>query len=57
VTSLYLWVLEGNTAAQAFYAARGGRLVERGITEPPGRGGRIVGLRYVWPDPSVLLVA
>jgi GNAT superfamily N-acetyltransferase len=56
-TGLYLWVLEGNTAARAFYDARGGRLVDREVTEPPGGGGTIVGLRYVWPDPSVLLVA
>jgi GNAT superfamily N-acetyltransferase len=54
--SLYLWVLEGNAAARAFYDARGGRLVDREVTEPPGGGGTIVGLRYVWPDPSVLLV-
>jgi len=53
-SSLYLWVLERNTAAQAFYAAQGG--VERG-REPfdtPG-GGHAVGIRVVWPDPSVLL--
>ena len=54
--SLYLWVLEGNVAAQAFYAARGGRCVDREESEPPG-GGSVVGLRYVWPDPSVLLLA
>jgi hypothetical protein len=53
---LYLWVLEGNAAARAFYDARGGRLVDREVTEPPGGGGTIVGLRYVWPNPSVLLV-
>jgi ribosomal protein S18 acetylase RimI-like enzyme len=53
---LYLWVLEGNAAARAFYDARGGRLVDREVTEPPGGGATIVGLRYVWPDPSVLLV-
>jgi ribosomal protein S18 acetylase RimI-like enzyme len=54
---LYLWVLEGNAAARAFYDARGGRrLVDREVTKPPGGGGTIVGLRYVWPDPSVLLV-
>jgi ribosomal protein S18 acetylase RimI-like enzyme len=55
-TGLYLWVLEGNASARAFYDARGGRLVDREVTEPPGGGGTIVGLRYVWPDPSVLLV-
>jgi ribosomal protein S18 acetylase RimI-like enzyme len=53
---LYLWVLESNRAAQAFYRAQGGRCVDREISEPPG-GGRVVGLRYVWRDPSVLLDA
>jgi ribosomal protein S18 acetylase RimI-like enzyme len=51
---LYLWVLEGNVAAQTFYDALGGRLAGREVSEPPG-GGSIVGLRYVWPDASVLL--
>ncbi len=53
-TGLHLWVLEGNVAAQAFYDAIGGRYAGREDFEPPG-GGSIVGLRYVWPDPSVLL--
>jgi ribosomal protein S18 acetylase RimI-like enzyme len=52
---LHLWVLEDNLAAQAFYEARGGRPVEREASEPPG-GGTIVGIRYVWPDPTTLLV-
>jgi ribosomal protein S18 acetylase RimI-like enzyme len=59
-TGLYVWVLEQNTAAQAFYEARGGRCVERGLAFPPGGDpARLVGtpgrLRYVWPDPSELL--
>jgi GNAT superfamily N-acetyltransferase len=54
-TGLYLWVLEGNTRARAFYAARGGRCVGQQVSEPPG-GGAIVGLRYVWPDPALLLL-
>jgi len=53
-SGLFLWVLEGNKAAEAFYQARGGRRVGRKSSEAPG-GGRIIGLRYVWPDPSVLL--
>lgn len=44
---LYLWVLEGNTDAQAFYAALGGRFAGRETSVPPG-GGTIVGLRVVW---------
>jgi GNAT superfamily N-acetyltransferase len=53
-SGLYLWLLEGNRAAQAFYEARGGKCVGREVSEPPG-GGTVIGLRYVWPDPSVLL--
>jgi ribosomal protein S18 acetylase RimI-like enzyme len=51
---LYLWVLERNTRARAFYDALGGRPVE--TTEVPAPGGvpsRLNGsprrLRYVWP--------
>jgi ribosomal protein S18 acetylase RimI-like enzyme len=52
---LYLMVLEGNASARAFYEARGGECVDREISQPAG-GGKIVGLRYVWTDPSILLV-
>jgi len=55
-SGLYLWVLESNTAAQAFYATRGGNCVGREVSEPPG-GGSVIALRYVWPDPSTLLRA
>jgi ribosomal protein S18 acetylase RimI-like enzyme len=52
-SGLFLWVLEKNTAAQAFYQARGGQCV--GSKETDSRGdGPIIGLRYAWPDPSVL---
>ena len=54
--SLYLMVLEGNASAQAFYRARGGECVGSEVSQPAG-GGSIVGLRYVWTDPSVLLQA
>jgi len=58
---LYLWVLEQNTAAQAFYQARGATCVERGFVPPPGGdAGRLAGtprrLRHVWPDPAELLL-
>lgn len=53
--SLYLWVLEPNTAAQAFYAARGGERVGSELRTSPA-GDRIVALRYAWADPSVLLI-
>jgi ribosomal protein S18 acetylase RimI-like enzyme len=53
VSGLYLWVLEQNAAAQAFYAAQGGRCVERADVTPPGGdpdrlAGKPMGLRYAW---------
>jgi ribosomal protein S18 acetylase RimI-like enzyme len=59
-SGLYLWVLEQNVAAQAFYEACGGRRVGRELATPPGGvAGRLRGspakLRYVWRDPAVLL--
>jgi ribosomal protein S18 acetylase RimI-like enzyme len=54
-TGLYLWVLEQNVAAQAFYGAPGGTCVERGFGCPPG-GGNPPRLRYAWADPSILLI-
>ena len=59
-TGLYLWVLEQNSDARAFYEARGGKCVERALVPPPGGiAGRLngapLGLRYVWPDPAVLV--
>jgi GNAT superfamily N-acetyltransferase len=53
---LYLWVLEQNAAAQAFYGALGGRCVESRLVPPPGgREDRLSGspvcLRFAWPDP------
>jgi len=61
-SGLYLWVLEQNVAAQAFYAARGGACVERSAVPPPGGdpsrlNGAPMGLRYAWPDPATLLSA
>jgi ribosomal protein S18 acetylase RimI-like enzyme len=53
-SGLYLWVLEQNTAAQAFYRARGAEFADSREIEPPG-GGTVVGVRCVWPDPSTLL--
>jgi GNAT superfamily N-acetyltransferase len=57
---LYLWVLEQNAAAQAFYEARGGTYVGREPVSPPGGiASRVTGspakLRYAWPEPAVLL--
>jgi hypothetical protein len=59
-TGLYLWVLEQNVDAQAFYHARGGRCVERTPVSPPGGiPSRLTGapmkLRYAWQEPTTLL--
>jgi GNAT superfamily N-acetyltransferase len=59
-TGLYLWVLEQNVDARAFYEACGARLVDRAPVSPPGGvESRLTGspakLRYSWRDPTVLL--
>jgi len=59
-TGFYLWVLEQNVDAQAFYRARGGSCVERAaVPAPGGVPGRLnaspAALRYVWPDLSALV--
>jgi ribosomal protein S18 acetylase RimI-like enzyme len=59
LSGLYLWVLEQNEAAQAFYAANGGVNVGRDLVEPPGGdatrlNGHPIKLRYFWSDPSSL---
>jgi GNAT superfamily N-acetyltransferase len=59
-SGLYLWVLEQNSDARAFYTARGGTRVERSEVPPPGEdasrlNGQPIGLRYAWRDPSQLL--
>jgi GNAT superfamily N-acetyltransferase len=58
-SGLYLWVLEQNVDAQAFYEARGARRVESArVASPGGVPGRLNGsprkLRYVWDDPNTL---
>ncbi|MBE1490429.1 GNAT family N-acetyltransferase [Plantactinospora soyae] len=58
--AMYLWVLEQNTEAQGFYAARGGKPAGRELVPPPGGvpdrlNGRPACLRYVWPDVRDLL--
>ena len=53
-SGLYLWVLEMNQSAQAFYDALGGTCVSREPWAAPD-GGTVISLRYVWPDPTVLL--
>jgi ribosomal protein S18 acetylase RimI-like enzyme len=51
---LYLWVLEQNTTAQAFYEAQGGRRVERVIAGPFPGGGHAPSFRYAWPDIAMI---
>jgi ribosomal protein S18 acetylase RimI-like enzyme len=56
---LYLWVLEQNSAARAFYEAQGGSCVQRVPSPPPGGdpanlNGKPVALRCAWPDASKL---
>ena len=57
---MYLWVLEQNSDAQAFYERRGGVCVGREDVPPPGGdpsrlAGRPICLRYAWRDPWKLL--
>ena len=58
-SGLYLWVLEQNPAARAFYEAQGGRIVDRIEVSPPGGdpaklNGKPMALRCAWPDPATL---
>jgi len=55
-TGLYLWVLEQNRNAQAFYAAMGGICVGREIIDPLPGGGKAPALRYYWPDRATSLL-
>jgi ribosomal protein S18 acetylase RimI-like enzyme len=59
-SGLFLWVLEQNRSAQAFYESVGGRCVEREVMESPeGDPSRLTGrpvcLRYFWSDPAPLI--
>ena len=53
-TGLYLWVLEQNEPAQAFYRARGGTEAGRELRGPFPGGGTAFAFRIVWPDPARL---
>jgi ribosomal protein S18 acetylase RimI-like enzyme len=54
-SGLYLSVLEQNSAAQGFYAARGGVNVERRMGGPFPGGGTAPVFLIAWADPSSLL--
>jgi ribosomal protein S18 acetylase RimI-like enzyme len=53
-TGLHLNVLAQNVAAQAFYRARGGTLVDERMGGPFPGGGTAPTLCFAWPDPAVL---
>lgn len=59
-SGLYLWVLEQNTDARAFYTAHGAACTERFHVPPPGGdparlNGKPITLVYAWRDLSPLL--
>ena len=61
-SGLWLWVLQQNEAAQAFYVSRGGALRDRALASPPAGdprnlNGAPVKIRVVWPEPVSLLLA
>lgn len=51
---MYLWVLESNAPARAFYERIGGEQVERATWTPPD-GSELPKLRYAWRDFGALL--
>ncbi len=58
---LYLWVLEQNSAARAFYLSRGGTLSGREPATPPGDDPRNLAgsprkIRVAWSDPASLIL-
>jgi len=53
--AFYLWVLAQNVAAQRFYEALGGRLVETAERGPFPGGGSAMGHRMAWDDARSLL--
>lgn len=54
VDGLHLWVLAGNSAAQAFYRRMGAQAVEESEWDAPD-GNRIAELRFAWPRLEPLL--
>jgi ribosomal protein S18 acetylase RimI-like enzyme len=51
---VYLWVMEANATARAFYDRLGARNVETIEMSDPG-GGHAPNCRYAWPDARALL--
>lgn len=54
-SGVYLWVLDQNVGAQAFYRSIGGRAADRRALDPPALAG-VDGIRFVWPDPAASLI-
>ncbi len=60
-SGVYLWVLEQNEAAQAFYLSRGGVVCGRELVLPPGGdpgnlNGSPMKLRISWPNSGPLML-
>jgi GNAT superfamily N-acetyltransferase len=53
-TGMYLWALQRNVAARAFYRAIGGQEVGEELSALEG-GGTAVAVRYSWRDPTALV--
>jgi ribosomal protein S18 acetylase RimI-like enzyme len=53
-TRFYLWVLDQNTAAQAFYRACGGKDVEISLQGPMPGGSSVLSHRMAWSDAAAL---
>jgi ribosomal protein S18 acetylase RimI-like enzyme len=59
-SGVFLWVLERNQPAQAFYLSRGGTLCGRELASPPGGDPRNLDgaprkIRVAWSDPRALI--
>lgn len=52
-SGVYLWVLDRNTRAQAFYRSVGGEVADQRPVDAPALPGTLC-LRYVWPPPTAL---
>lgn len=55
-SSVYLWVLEANSAARRFYEQLGARNAGTVVMETHG-GAIVRSCRYVWPEPGLLASA
>lgn len=61
-SGIYLWVLEKNEGATAFYVSRHGVLQDSEIASPPNKDPRNLAgsprrVRVAWPDPAALLLS